>query len=151
MRVLQLSKQETMDLEKNSKKSFSHEHTGQNRERALSIMRKQLGLHHWQYVHGNKSDNFYQECRLLTKLLGYKYNYFITYWVRNACWGLCLEGIPNSKFLVYWCVEGLSVQFQNGMSLDTQEKVVDHLCDLMVKGKKNDEIWAEITSKAKNA
>ena len=72
----------------------------------------------------------------MSELLGFRPNYHVNYWERNACWGLEHEGI---KFVLYISNKGFSVQLaRDGEDLPTTESgktIIDMLFQKLVNGK----------------
>jgi len=108
--LIQLSKRETKELELNStrientlfnEKSFYSTEVINNAHQLL------LSWEHTQGLDANSSEKV--KTAKLSELLGYKPNYHMTTFVRNAVWGFRFGDI-NNKFLIYHSKRGLTLQ-----------------------------------------
>ena len=65
----------------------------------------------------------------MSKLLGFKQNYHITWSLRNAVWGLEIEGI---KLVLYICTEGTRIQIGSPYRDTDAKTVIDHLHSILI-------------------
>ncbi len=145
MTFLQLSKEETKELEVSSERLSSV--LIPNRKVLTKLMEISLAFHHWKLVHNEESENVNMEWKRLSAILGYKYHYLVTYSNRNAVWGLSLSKNPDAKFLVYWSVQGLTIQYASGMPIKNYEDITKELSRILVQGKTDTEIMKDYLRK----
>ena len=65
----------------------------------------------------------------MSKLIGFKQNYHITWSIRNAVWGLQIDDI---KFVLYISTEGTSVQIDQNCTETDVEKIVNQLYGILI-------------------
>lgn len=140
--MIQLSKEETKRLERESTPLFNVVKPGLlNHSKVFNKWMAVLGWTHMGKFANNSIINKPLHVRVaaMSKLLGFKQNYHVNYWERNAVWGLEHNGI---KFVLYISNKGLSVQIEGGYDSslpqptpDQAQTIINLLFDTLVDGK----------------
>lgn len=141
----QLPKQETKDLEHKSMPMIMAMADPNAIWPRINVQNKWFAVLGW-HTAGEFTDDpivnkaLHLKVAAMSKLLGFKQNYHVNYWERNAVWGLEHEGI---KFVVYLSTRGLSVQLAldpDGVNRPTPadaQIIVDLLFDKLIGTKPN--------------
>ena len=129
--ITQLSTEETRELEHTTDSMIMWISAINDPTIRDKVSKKWFKILCWKDAQNIVGAGVYATAKHMTSLLGFKQNYYVMYWERNATWGVDING---TKGVLYISTKGLTLQLAKGTTESETIMVIDELYKLLIKG-----------------